>query len=105
MTWISFRKKRTPDMLGPSAHTDTFSRDNLPPFDEWPELPLECFDYPDHLNAGVELTDRLVEKGFGDNTALIGNGRRRTYKELSDWTNRLAHALVENTASSRVTGC
>ena len=44
----------------------------------------------------VELTDRMVEKGFGDHTALIGNGRRRTYKELADWTNRLAHALVEN---------
>ena len=28
--------------------------------------------------------------------ALIGNGRRRTYKELTDWTNRLAWALVEN---------
>ena len=27
--------------------------------------------------------------------ALIGNGRRRTYKELADWTNRLAHALIE----------
>jgi 2-aminobenzoate-CoA ligase len=27
---------------------------------------------------------------------LIGNGRRRTYKELSDWSNRLAHALVEH---------
>ena len=44
----------------------------------------------------VELTDRMVEKGFGDHVALIGNGRRRTYKELADWTNRLAHALVEN---------
>ena len=44
----------------------------------------------------MELTDRLVEKGFGDNTALIGNGRRRTYKELADWSNRLAHALVED---------
>jgi len=38
----------------------------------------------------------MVEKGFGDNTALIGNGRRRTYKELTDWSNRLAHALVED---------
>ncbi len=38
----------------------------------------------------------MVQKGFGDNTALIGNGRRRTYKELTDWTNRLARALVEN---------
>ena len=38
----------------------------------------------------------MVERGFGDHTALIGNGRRRTYKELADWSNRLAHALVEN---------
>lgn len=83
-------------MLGPSAHIDTFARDNLPPAALWPELLLEGFDYPDYLNAGVELTDRLVEKGFGDNVALIGNGRRRTYKELSDWTNRLAHALVDD---------
>jgi 2-aminobenzoate-CoA ligase len=82
--------------LGPSAHTDTFARDNLPPLDQWPDLLMEGFEYPEYLNAGVELTDRLVEKGFGDRTALIGNGRRRTYKELSDWTNRLAHALVEN---------
>ncbi|MCX7306353.1 MAG: benzoate-CoA ligase family protein [Hyphomicrobiales bacterium] len=82
-------------MLGPSAHSDTFARDHLPPPQEWPDFLLDGFDYPERLNAGVELTDRLVEKGFGDNTALIGNGRRRTYKELSDWTNRLAHALVE----------
>src|SRR5215207_2694840 len=82
-------------MLGPSAQTDTFTSDNLPPRDQWPDFLLDGFDYPDHVNAGVELTDRLVEKGFGDHTALIGNGRRRTYKELSDWTNRLAHALVE----------
>ena len=29
-------------------------------------------------------------------TALIGNGRRRTCKELTDWSNRIAHVLVEN---------
>ncbi|WP_065373950.1 benzoate-CoA ligase family protein [Ensifer adhaerens] len=83
-------------MLGPTSHVDTFTRDHLPPPEEWPEFLLEGFDYPDHLNAAVELTDAMVAKGFGDHTALIGNGRRRTYKELSDWTNRLAHALVEN---------
>lgn len=82
--------------LGPTAHTDTFARDNLPPVDQWPDFLLDGFDYPDFINAGVELTDRLVEKGLGDHTALIGNGRRRTYKELADWTNRLARALVEN---------
>jgi len=84
--------------LGPTAHVDTFARDNLPPFDLWPKLLLDRpeFQYPDYLNAAVELTDRNVERGFGDRIALIGNGRRRTYKELTDWTNRLAHALVEN---------
>ena len=83
-------------MLRPSAHVDSFARDNLPDQSLWPDLLLDGFDYPDRVNVGVELTDRMVEKGFGDRTALIGNGRRRTYKELSDWTNRLANALVEN---------
>ncbi|OSQ47664.1 AMP-binding protein [Thalassospira alkalitolerans] len=83
-------------VLGPTAHSDTFARDNLPPVETWPEFNLDQFQYPEYLNAGVELTDRLVEQGFGDNTALIGNGRQRTYKELSDWTNRIAHALVED---------
>src|SRR6478735_8101278 len=84
--------------LGPTAHVDTFTRDNLPAFDLWPDLLLDRpeFQYPDYLNAAVELTDRNVERGFGDRIALIGNGRRRTYKELADWSNRLAHALVEN---------
>ena len=83
-------------MLGPSAHEDTFARDHLPPAEQWPDFLLERFDYPERLNVGHELTDAMVEKGFGDRTALIGNGRRRTYKELADWTNRLAHVLVED---------
>jgi 2-aminobenzoate-CoA ligase len=82
--------------LGRSAHLDTFTRDNLPPAHKWPDILLDSFDYPEELNAAVELTDRMVARGFGDHDALIGNGRRRTYKELSDWTNRIAHALVED---------
>jgi 2-aminobenzoate-CoA ligase len=85
-------------VLGPSGHVDDFTRRNLPPFDQWPELLLDRpeFSYPEYLNAAVELTDRIVEKGLGDRIALIGNGRQRTYKELADWSNRLAHALAEN---------
>lgn len=83
-------------MLGPSAHIDTFTRDNLPPPNSWPQIVSAGLDYPDHLNVAVELTDHMVEKGFGDNTALIGQGRIRTYKELTDWTNRLARALAED---------
>jgi len=77
---------------------DTFTRDHLPPADQWPDLLLDRpeFQYPEYLNVAVELTDRMVDRGFGDQVALIGNGRRRTYKELTDWTNRLAHALAED---------
>ncbi|UPK06546.1 benzoate-CoA ligase family protein [Bradyrhizobium sp. 170] len=84
--------------LGPSGHIDDFSRRNLPPSEQWPDLLLDRpeFQYPEYLNAAVELTDRIVENGWGDRIALIGNGRQRTYKELADWSNRLAHALVEN---------
>ena len=83
-------------MLGPTGHTDTFTRDRLPPADQQPEFLLQGFDYPEYINAAVELTDRMVDRGFGDHTALIGNGRQRTYKELTDWSNRIAHALVED---------
>ncbi|MFV0280292.1 MAG: AMP-binding protein [Rhodoblastus sp.] len=95
MTAASPRRGAT---LGPTGHMDSFTRDNLPPREQWPDFLMERpeFQYPDWLNAGVELSDRLVEQGFGDHIALIGNGRVRTYKELSDWTNRLAHALVED---------
>lgn len=79
-----------------SGHVDTFCRDNLPPHDQWPQLNASQYAYPKRLNVAVELTDHMVERGFGDHTALIGNGRMRTYKELSDWTNRLAHALVDD---------
>jgi 2-aminobenzoate-CoA ligase len=82
--------------LGPSGHSDPFARNALPPPKQWPDLPQAGFDYPDWLNAAVELTDRMVDRGFGDHVALIGNGRRRTYKELTDWSNRIAHALVED---------
>ena len=84
--------------LGPTGHIDTFTRDRLPPAEQWPDLLLDRteFQYPDYLNVAVELTDRIVERGMGDRVALIGNGRRRTYKELSDWSNRIARALVED---------
>ena len=83
-------------MIGPSGHEDSFARDRLPPREDWPDLRLQGFDYPEYLNAASELTDRMVERGFGGRIALIGEGRRRTYRELADWTNQLARALIED---------
>lgn len=59
-------------MLGPTGHEDTFTRDNLPPAELWPEIRLEGFDYPDWLNAGVELSDRMVERGLAITPRLSG---------------------------------
>ena len=42
-------------MLSVSAHTDTFTRDNLPPRDQWPDFLLDGFEYPERLNVGVVL--------------------------------------------------
>ena len=49
-------------MLGPSAHVDTFARDNLPKENLLPDFNLGSFRYPEKLNAGYELTDALVKK-------------------------------------------
>ena len=35
--------------LGPSAHVDTFSRDNLPPVEQWPDLVVKGFEYPERI--------------------------------------------------------
>ncbi|MBU0644305.1 MAG: AMP-binding protein [Alphaproteobacteria bacterium] len=83
-------------MLGPSAHVDTFCRDNLPAPEDQPDYLLDAFPYPDHMNAAYELTDRMVEKGFGDRVALVGQGRSRTYAELAQWSSQIARALVED---------
>ena len=53
-------------MLGPTGHVDGFARDNLPPAEQWPDLLLNGFDYPEWLNAGVELCDVLVDRGATD---------------------------------------
>lgn len=83
-------------ILGPTGHIDTFTRDNLPSTDQWPDLDLNGFVYPDYLNVGVELTDAMVARGFGDHIALLGDGRQRTYSELTEWTNQLANVLVDD---------
>jgi len=64
-------------MLDPSAHRDSFTRDHLPPPEQWPVFDkgdLKTLDYPKRLNAAVELLDRMVEKGFGDRPCIRAEG-------------------------------
>jgi 2-aminobenzoate-CoA ligase len=85
--------------MEPSAHVDTFARDNLPPRDAWPELLFELpeLQYPPRLNCGVELLDRAVERGWGGRTAIVAmDGTRLTYAELLADVNRIANVLVDD---------
>lgn len=84
--------------LLPSAHEDTFTRDRLPPADQWPELLLDGPDltYPDRLNAAVELLARGTAVGGPDRPCLLApDGTRLTYAEVAELSDRIARVLVE----------
>ena len=85
---------------GPTAHVDTFAADNLPPKDQWPEFDFDSLPvlqaYPDRMNAGVELLDRMCETGFGDNAVLHYEDTTWTYNDLRDIADRIASVLVED---------
>ncbi|MGF6757606.1 AMP-binding protein [Paraburkholderia sp. GAS42] len=87
--------------MEPSAHVDTFARDNLPPQDQWPVFLLDNPDvaYPARFNCATELLDRSVEAGWRDRPAIWsevdGRPQSTTYGELLTLVNRSAHVLVE----------
>lgn len=81
--------------LTPSAHQDTFCRDNLPPADTWPrlEFPLEELRYPQRLNCATALLDEVVARPGPRRTALRSPTERHSYGELLEWANRIAAVL------------
>jgi 2-aminobenzoate-CoA ligase len=88
--------------MEPSAHVDTFARDNLPPQEQWPVFLLDNPDvaYPARLNCATELLDRTVDAGHRDRPAIWtevdGQPHATTYGELLALVNRSAHVLVED---------
>jgi len=79
-----------------SAHVDTFTRENLPPREQWPEfLSLPDLAYPPTLNCAAELLDRQVEAGNGANRCIVTDGETWTYSDLLARSNQVAHALVD----------
>ncbi len=82
-------------MLGPTAHIDSFTRDNLPPEETWPEFLLDRseYRYPDRINAAVELIDAMVAKGHGHRPAIVSWNESFTYSDLMHASNRIAGVL------------
>lgn len=86
-------------MLNPSAHIDTFARDNLPPFELWPVIDQRALDelgYPKQLNAGVELLDAAVANGLGKRPCIRSPQHTWTYDELLEHADRIAWVLVKD---------
>jgi 2-aminobenzoate-CoA ligase len=82
----------------PSAHVDTFPRDNLPSAADWPEF---CFTlpelrYPDRFNCAVELLDRWIQRGHGEQPCIISPQETWTYAALAERVNRIANVLTRS---------
>jgi 2-aminobenzoate-CoA ligase len=82
----------------PTAHVDTFARDNLPPAGEQPEFLFElpALKFPAQLNAATELLDRHVGEGRGGRACIRAPGVTWTYAELQDKADRVAQVLVHD---------
>jgi len=82
----------------PSAHLDPFTREHLPPAEQWPVLRFDRPEvrYPERINAAVELLDATVAAGHGARIALRTDQATCTYAQLQAQVNRIARVLVED---------
>ena len=76
-----------------TAQLDTFIADGLPPREQQPEFLFDLpeLQYPERLNAAVELIDRHDR----DALALLNDSGRWTYGEMADLSDRIARLLTE----------
>jgi 2-aminobenzoate-CoA ligase len=84
--------------LSPSAHTDTFCRDRLPPPAQWPEFRFDLpeLQYPERLNCAAELLDVTAAREGADRPCLLSPAETWTYGETVRRTNQLARVLTED---------
>lgn len=84
--------------LSPSAHADTFCRDRLPPFAQWPELSFDLPElaYPTRLNCAQSLLDDAVARWGPDRPCLLTPTGRWTYGDLLRRANQVAQVLTED---------
>src|SRR3981189_1109037 len=84
--------------MTPSAHLDSFARDNLPPRAQWPDFLFDLpeLKYPDRMNCAVELLDRWTASGHGDRPCLISPTESLSYAQLAERGNRTANVLTRD---------
>ena len=82
--------------LTPSAHVDTFCRDNLPPDELWPELrfTLPGLQYPARLNAAAALVDATAEAS-GGRPCLMSPDVTWSYADVRRISSQVARVFAE----------
>jgi len=87
--------------LTPSAHVDTFCRDNLPPRDQWPDLEFTLPDltYPDRLNCAHALLADTIAAHGADRPCLLPQdeaGQQWSYADLARTASQIAAVLTDD---------
>jgi 2-aminobenzoate-CoA ligase len=82
----------------PSAHKDTFTRDNLPPQSQWPKFSfdLDGLDYPERMNCVTELLDNWIARGHGNHPCIISPSESWSYAQFAERVNRIANVLTRD---------
>ncbi|MFG1643896.1 AMP-binding protein [Amycolatopsis sp. NPDC049252] len=82
--------------LSPSAHTDSFCRDRLPPAAQWPRLVFDLPElrYPDRLNAATALLDHTIARLGPDRPCVRSPHETWSYGDVLARANRIAHVLT-----------
>ncbi|MBX3553312.1 MAG: AMP-binding protein [Pseudolabrys sp.] len=82
----------------PSAHQDTFTRDNLPPPSQWPQFLFDLpeLHYPDRMNCVTELLDRWIANGRGNHACVISPTEALSYAQFAERVNRIANVLTRD---------
>ncbi|GAA0253151.1 AMP-binding protein [Halobacterium noricense] len=78
-----------------SIQEENVPAEKFPPIETQADLfyALPELHYPSSLNAAVELVDRHVEAGRGENVAIYFEDKSITYRDLQMRVNRLGNAL------------
>ena len=88
----------TTNAATPSAQTDRFVQDRLPPPAQWPTLiyPLPELRIPDRANLVDVLFTRAIQAGHADRPMLRSDRITLSYADALDRVNRIAQVLIED---------
>ena len=88
----------TTNAATPSAQTDRFVQDRLPPPAQWPTLiyPLPELRIPDRANLVDVLFTRAIQAGHADRPMLRSDRITLSYADALDHVNRIAQVLIED---------